>query len=294
MSLFFVAVGMSINVQALIQQPLLFITHVIGVLLIKIVILFGLGSLFGIGYKTATQIAFLLAQGGEFGFVLLGSAKALHIIDNTSFTIGIGIISLTMLFTPLLVHLSDKIVARFTDNSHKIDKNYLVSEATASSVRVILAGYGRMGHTVGTIFSSSGIPFISIDANPTRVAYWQQQKHPVYYGDISDPHLLDCLHLERIELVVMTLQNDQIAVRAAHLIRHLAPSVPIFARASDLSACDQLMQAGVTRALPETLEASLRLAAESLEILGIGNDDTNILLRDVRQTDYDLLRDETQ
>lgn len=291
MSLFFVAVGMSIDLGEIIKEPLLFTTHIIGVVLIKLTVLFILCLLFSIERKIAMQVAFLLSQGGEFGFVLLGSAKALHVINNNAFTIGIGIISVTMLFTPLLVYFSDKIAISFKDNASKLGKNYLVSEATASSARVILAGYGRMGHTVGTIFASSGIPFIAIDANPARVAYWQQQEHPVYYGDISDAHLLDCLHLERIELMVMTLQNDQVAVRAAHLIRHLAPSLPIFARAGDLSACDQLVQAGVTRALPETLEASLRLAAESLEILGIGNDDTDTLIRDVRKTDYDLLRD---
>lgn len=294
MSLFFVAVGMSIDLEALAQQPILFTMHVIAVILIKFLVLFGLCLLFSIERKIAMQIGFLLAQGGEFGFVLFGSAKALKVIDDAAFTVGIGIISLTMLLTPLLVHLSDKLASLFNASDNTLDKNYLVSEATANSARVILAGYGRMGHSVGTIFATSGIPFIAIDANPTRVAYWQQQEHPVYYGDISDPHLLDCLHLERIDLVVMTLQNDQVAVRAAQLIRHLTPNLPIFARASDLAACDQLMQAGVTRALPETLEASLRLASESLEILGMATDDTDTLIRGVRKTDYDLLRlDET-
>lgn len=292
MSLFFVAVGMSINIGALAEKSALFALHVTSVLIIKILVLLGVGLLFGIGRSITVHLAFLLAQSGEFGFVLFGSAKALNVIDEDTFVMGIGIVSITMLLTQFLVSIGNWIVAKLERYTSGTDnKNPIPAQFDTTRIRTVVVGYGRMGHAVGTILTESGIPFIAIDLDPVRVAYWQEQGHPVYYGDIGNVYLLGFLHLERLDLVIMALQDSRTTVRATYLIRNIAPLLPILARASDLAACDELIQAGVTRALPETLEASLRLAAESLEVLGIATGDADKLIKGVRKKDYDLLRD---
>jgi len=154
-----------------------------------------------------------------------------------------------------------------------------------------VAGYGRVGHVVGTIFAGSGVPYIAFDLNPARVEEFRRLGHPVYYGDVTDADLLMAARIEEIDLVVMTLDDHQAALRAIRIIRDMAPRSIIVARARDLVTSSALMQAGANRAFPELVEASLRLAAEALESLGVAGEDTELLVRGVRRTDYALVRE---
>lgn len=291
MSLFFVAVGMSVDVSALAQHPFEFGLHVLVIISIKIVILYGLCLGFGTGRGTAVRVAFMLSQGGEFGFVVFGAAKALGVIDDRIFVEVVAVISLTMLLTPMLARLGNRLALRIAEKPTGNDEPFR-TEATAgeANARVVIAGYGRVGHTVGTILASSGIPYVAFDANANVVAKWRGEGHPVFYGDIADPELLGNASLHGVDLVVLTIDDGPRAVRAAALIRSHAPQIEIVARARDLSTCDAMRRIGVTQAFPETLEASLQLAAQSLEALGIPADETSMLLRGVRTTDYALVR----
>ena len=291
MSLFFVAVGMSVDLAALAQHPFTFALHVLAIISLKVVVLYGLCRAFGSGRGTAVRVAFMLAQGGEFGFVVFGAAKALGVIDDLVFVMAVAVVSLTMLLTPVLVQIGNRLAQRMDDRSITVDEQVEhVAGADDSPPRVLIAGYGRVGHTVGTIMSSLGIPFVAFDADALLVAKWRREGHPVFYGDVGNPELLASASLQQVELVVLTIDDQHTALRAATLIRAHAPTTKMVARARDLRSCDALLQAGVTLAFPETLEASLRLAAESLEALGISSDETGMLLRGVRSTDYALVR----
>ncbi|MBP6483075.1 MAG: cation:proton antiporter [Rhodoferax sp.] len=289
MSLFFVAVGMSVDVQALARNPFAFTTHVLAIIAIKISVLYWLCLVFGTGRKTALRVAFLLAQGGEFGFVLFGLGKALGLIDDTIFVTAIAVISLTMLLTPLLIKLGNRVSRSYGDDAAHMP-DYPQHDG-AQAIRVVIAGYGRVGHTVGTILGSSGIPYIAFETDAALVGQWRTEGHPVFYGDICNPELLGSAALHSVELVVLTIDDGDAAVRAATLIRTLAPQMTIVARAGNLATCDALHRVGVAHAFPEALEASLRLAAQSLEALGITTDDTDTLLRGVRNSDYEMVRE---
>jgi len=291
MSLFFVAVGMSVDIGALAAAPLVFLSQVIVIVAIKIVVLFGLCMAFGESRQTATRVAFILSQGGEFGFVLFGAAKAMGILDDQTFVLSVGIISFSMLITPLLVKIGDALADRIPVAT-PVDETFQFSvEGTESPVRAIVAGYGRGGHTVGTILSATGVPFIAFDPDAARVDEFRRQGHPVYYGDITNLDLLVAAHIEKADLVVLTIDDRKAAVRATTLIRDLAPHTTIVARARDLATSDLLLRAGANKAFPEAVEASLRLAAEALESLGIGGEHTEMLVRGVRRNDYALVRE---
>ena len=293
MSLFFVAVGMSVDIGALAADPLTFLRHVTVIVAIKIAVLFALCLAFGEGRRTAARVAFILAQGGEFGFVLFGAAKAMAVINDSTFVLAIGIISFSMLITPLLVRFGDVLSARIPVAAALVDETFQFSLAGAEiSARVLVAGYGRVGHTVGTILSSSGVPFVAFDMEPARVAEFNRQGHPVYFGDVTNVDLLVAAHIEKVDLVVLTIDDRRAALRATTLIRDLAPHTTIVARARDLATSDALLRAGANKAFPEALEASLRLAAEALESLGVAGEDTDMLVRGVRRTDYALVREE--
>ncbi|MBL8394966.1 MAG: cation:proton antiporter [Candidatus Accumulibacter sp.] len=291
MSLFFVAVGMSVDVAALAQHPFQFALHVLVIIGIKVAVLYTLCLLFGTGRSTAARVAFMLSQGGEFGFVVFGAAKALGVIDDLVFVMAVAVISLSMLLTPVLVKLGNRLAQRLASEPAGVHQRFQYPpEGEDNAPRVLVAGYGRVGHTVGTILASTGIPYVAFDSDAELVAKWRSEGHPVFYGDIGNPELFGSGSLQRVELVVLTIDDRHAAVRAATLIRAQAPEVTIVARARDLSTCDALLRAGVSQAFPETLEASLRLAAESLEALGISSEETGMLLHGVRSTDYALVR----
>ncbi|MFA7267815.1 MAG: cation:proton antiporter [Sterolibacterium sp.] len=291
MSLFFVAVGMSVDVNAVVRHPFEFGLNVLAIVAIKIVVLYALGLAFSIGRGVALRVALMLSQGGEFGFVIFGAAKAVGVIDDRIFVMTIGIISLTMLLTPLLVKSGNRLAQRLAEKPNQMHERFRYqAQENESEIRVVIAGYGRVGHTVGTILGSSGIPYVAFDTDAVLVDKWRNEAHPVFYGDICNPELINNTSLHAVELVVLTIDNGAAAVRAAALIRSQIPEVAIVARARDLVTCDALHQVGVNHVFPETLEASLRLAAESLEALGISTEDTDSLLRGMRSTDYELVR----
>lgn len=291
MSLFFVAVGMSVDVGTLLQHPLEFALHVLAVIVVKIVVLYGLCLVFGTGQATAFRVSFMLCQGGEFGFVVFGAAKASGVIDDHFFAVAVAVISLTMLLTPVLTKLGNYLGLRLTDEGEAVHGRFhFQAEGEHVGPRVVIAGYGRVGHTIGTILGHSQIPYVAFEANAALVAKWRDAGHPVFYGDITNPALFSNAVLQGVDLVVLTIDDGPMAVRAATLIRAHAPAMTIVARARDLATCDALHRAGVREAFPETLEASLRLAMESLQALGISPDDTGMLLNGVRSTDYALVR----
>jgi glutathione-regulated potassium-efflux system protein KefB len=294
MSLFFVAVGMSVDLGVLAQAPLSFALHLLVLILVKIAIIYPLCRLFGTGRAVALRVAFLLGQAGEFGFVLFGAAKALDIIDDRLFALAVALISISMLLTPLLTRLGNHLAGAGLDEVDEHFRYQTGPEAVtgAGAPQVIIAGYGRVGHTIGAIIASHGIDYAAFDPNPALVARWRSDGYPVYYGDICDPQLLEAARVERAALVVLTIDNPVAAVKATELIRSRSADVMIVARARDLVACDALYRAGANHAFPEAVEASLKLAAETLEALGISEDETADILTGARGSDYALVRSE--
>jgi voltage-gated potassium channel Kch len=160
-----------------------------------------------------------------------------------------------------------------------------------SEQRVLIGGYGRVGHTIGTLLQASGIPFVAFDKDPARVAQGRAAGLHVLYGDISDPELLAAAHAERASAIVVTVDHPATALRAVAFLRSTYPRVPIIARARDLEASAALLEAGATQAYPEAIEASLRLGAMTLQMVGAPADDVDLLMEGVRRRDYELVRE---
>lgn len=289
MSLFFVAVGMSVDLQAIGAQPGLFAQHILVIVVIKVLVLFLLALAFGLVRIDASRVAFLLAQGGEFGFVLFSSAKVLNVIDNATFTMAIGVISVSMLATPVLVWVGDVLARRAKTPQAEGDKYRYKSETGEGETRVILGGFGRVGHTIAALLQHSCVPFIAFDSDPVTVAKCKADGFPVYYGDISDPELLAAASVQHATLVVLTIDHGPSALRAVTYLRNDHTNLPIISRARDLKAAGELLQAGATLAFPEAIEASLTLGASALSIAGVPTDSVDQLLEGVRKKDYSLV-----
>ncbi|MFM1892765.1 MAG: hypothetical protein RLZ44_1842, partial [Pseudomonadota bacterium] len=291
MSLFFVAVGMSIDLGELAARPLEFLGHTAALIAIKLAVLLPLALVFGYTRADAVRISFTLAQAGEFGFVLFGSALVLGVVDQSTFVMGIGVISLSMLATPLLVRFGDRLAKRLeTRPAAVLD---LVDNNPDAPPRVLIGGYGRVGHTIATLLQASGIPFIAFDTHPERVAQGRAAGQNVLYGDIADPELLAAAHPERAALAIVTVDHPATALSAVAFLREHYPQLPVIARARDLEASSRLLDAGATQAYPEAIEASLRLGATALQMLGAPADNIDLLLQGVRQRDYELVRSQS-
>jgi glutathione-regulated potassium-efflux system protein KefB len=290
MSLFFVAVGMSLDPAPLLAAPLRFLQHLLVILAIKLGVLVALGLAFGLGVAGALRLSGLLAQAGEFGFVLFGSARGLGLIDDGAFALGVGVISSSMLVTPLLVRLGDALARRW-DSRRPLGPTQTLPEPGPNRP-VILGGYGRVGHTVAVILHSTGVPFIAFDSDPERVARGQADGFPVYFGDLGDPALWAAAHAEHAALVVLTIDHGPTALRVVSHLRSQLPQLQVVSRAHDLESCGRLLQAGASYAFPEAVESSMRLGAQVLELMGVPMDNVDLLLTGVRRTNYSLVRED--
>ena len=146
-----------------------------------------------------------------------------------------------------------------------------------------------MGHVVAVLLHASKVPFIAFDNDPVRVSKGREDGFPVYFGDISNPALLAAAHAEQAALVVLTVAREDITLKAISHIRNNYPGIPVIARARDLEASGKLIEAGATRAFPELMETSLRLATDSLRMVGVPVDNVDLLLSDARRRDYELV-----
>jgi glutathione-regulated potassium-efflux system protein KefB len=291
MSLFFVAVGMSIDFAAISKEWAIFVQHVLIIISVKILVLLLLAL--GLGYtkQVAIRLSFFLAQGGEFGFVLFAAAKALNVIDDHTFVIAVGVISVSMLLTPLLIRIGDQL-SKQLESGGKTDHLRYPSDQGDENRRVIIGGYGRVGHTVAVLLHSSDVPIVVFDTHPERVAQGKKDGLAVYYGDISDPDLLDAANVGSASLVVLTIDNGPVALRTISHLRNAYPEIKVISRARDLEACGHLINAGASHAFPEALESSLRLGAIALQMADVPQDNVDLLLQGVRQDNYTLVKSE--
>jgi len=282
MSLFFVAVGMSIDIGMIATQPLLIAQHVFVIMLIKIISIFILAMIFGNTKSDSIRISFLLSQSGEFGFVLFGAAKVLGVIDSSLFIVGLSVISISMLLTPFYVKVGDF----FANKNIKSNTESFEIPSASDHNGVVIAGFGRVGYTVADMLRGSGINFIAYDTDVQTVKRAREQGLPVYYGDMSSYDFISAIHIENAKLVVITVDNPLSTLRIVSHIKTIYPKAKIFARARDIKSKDVLISHGVTWALPEAIEGSLRMGAEILVEMGVNKDNVEYLLSALRKDDY--------
>lgn len=283
MSLFFVAVGMSLDLKIISEQPTIIAQHVFMIMFIKIVAIFILAYIFGNTKSDSIKIAFLLSQSGEFGFVLFGAAKALGVIDDSLFIVGIAVISITMLLTPFYVKMGDFFAKRHLPVPQEPTLE-IPSEGEHGGV--VIAGFGRVGYTIADMLRGSGVKYIAYDSDVDSVKAARAKGLPVYYGDMSSYDFISAIHLENARLVVITVDNPLSTLRIVSHIKTRYPKVKIFARARDIKSKDALLKHGVTWALPEAIEGSLRMGAETLTEMGIDRDSVEYLVSALRKDDY--------
>ncbi|MDE2091084.1 MAG: monovalent cation:proton antiporter-2 (CPA2) family protein [Gammaproteobacteria bacterium] len=286
LGLFFVAVGMSVNLGLLAKIPLIVTGLVIGLLALKGGVLYSMAKLYKLPDAAPRNLAIELAMGGEFAFVIFNSAAGYQIFTQSVVDLLNLAVTLSMAITPLLVLFNEKIIQRF-QKEHAPPAFDSIDEPGNP---VVIAGFGRFGQVVGRVLRLKKIPFTAMDANIEDVDVVRRYGNKVYYGDASRLDLLRAARVEHARIFVLAIDDVAASVRTAEIVRKHFPHVQIYARARNRHHSHLLTELGVKISVRETLFSSLKLTEQVLEALGQPAHETRALLDKFQRYDEDLLR----
>ena len=284
LGLFFMGVGMTIDFGLLVSESALIAGLVLGLLLIKSVILWILSLLMGVDQRDAVRVSMLLSQSGEFGFVLFGLAAISGVLPEELFHILTLLVALTMTTTPLMASCCEyvgKCLSRAA-STHDVSTNHIEDDQP----HVIIAGFGRVGRRVASILQAGNVPYLAIDSNPDIVLKGRRDGFSVFYGDASKVDVLKAAGAGQAGVMVCTLDQVVPAMRLVNIMRQHYPDVAIHARGRDRRHCEELLKAGATIAISETLESSMQIGAAVLNTMGIFEDDADALIDTFRKDYY--------
>ncbi|MBS0559650.1 MAG: cation:proton antiporter, partial [Proteobacteria bacterium] len=265
---FLVYVGMSLDLQRVALNAPALLGGAALLILSKAGIAAGLARGFGLPWRAGLQTGLLLGPGGEFGFVILGLARAEHLLGDETAGALLIVVALSMACIPPLSALGRRIERRAARAGVE-DPGLLAALPDDASPRAILAGFGRVGETVAELLETHRIPYIAVDTDPDRVAEQRAKGRHVIWGDITRVEMLRRLHLETARALVVTMNDRAASDRLVAAARSERADLLVVARAHDARHAAHLYAVGATHAVPETVEASLQLSEAVLTDLGV-------------------------
>ncbi|MBD5389408.1 hypothetical protein HDR63_04100, partial [bacterium] len=292
MALFFVALGMGLNVPFLMQHWAMVLLGLGGLIFIKFVAIYIVARVRGVSSRDASMIALILAQGGEFGLLILQTMKhsGIEAIPTTHEEILTAIIILSIMATPILLAIYDMLQRRGWLCAHWGAKD-VTRPQNAAAAEVIICGFGRVGQIVAQMLDRAGVRYVALDLNVDAVMHGRDMGYNVCYGDTTSERVMRDMGLapRRTRAVVVALDNSTTAHNTVACVRAIAPRVRIFARARNLAESRALIDDGVQEAQPETIESSFRLAYGVLENIGVSERRIDDLLDEMRANNYAAL-----
>lgn len=272
LGLFFISVGMMLNVNIFVEYLWIIITIFIGYSLFKATLIALLTKAFKYELGVGIRTGIILGQAGEFSFVILALAKEQNIIGGDILQIILSVCLLSMICAPFLIPYNGRI-ARFLSKSYiknsqkNIDRINDIGHNL--SEHVILCGYGRSGQFLGRFLKEEHIPFIAIDMDLNRVNDASNAGELVMYGDASRRVVLNAAGIKNCKAVIITYADDRASSKVLTVIRETYEDLPVIVRTADESSISLLQREGATEVVPEVLEGSLMLGSHALMVLGI-------------------------
>ncbi|ACL60305.1 cation:proton antiporter [Methylobacterium nodulans] len=268
LGVFFVSVGMNLDPAQLVNAPAAILGLALAVILLKGAVILALARALKLSRAVAVETALLLGAGGEFAFVLIGSALGAGLVPEGLGQAALIVTTVTMVMIPALAALARRLGGR-------IDRRALAQEVTAEPPpekqqgRVIVAGYGRVGRLVGEMLARHKVPYLALDMDAARVSEQRRLGNPVYFGDSANPELLRRCGIASARALVVTLDAPRSVEAVVAAARAERPDLTIVARARDARHATALYDLGVDDAVPETIEASLQLSEAVLVDVGV-------------------------
>ena len=265
LGLFFMAVGMTVNIGLVIETPLTTLGLAIGLVLVKMLCLFAVARVGTPNWRTVRGTAVALSQGGEFAFVILAAGVSSSLMDEGTADMLIVVVTLSMAMTPLAFRAGDWLNARLEPVAEPEYERHIAEEN-----RVIIAGFGRVGQIVGRILRVRRIGFTALETSAEQVDFVRRFGNRIYYGDASRVELLRAAKADKAELFVLAIGDVERSLATARVVRRHFPHLTIFARARNRQHAYALMDLGISHIVRDTFHSSLELAYGILMDLGLG------------------------
>ena len=286
LGLFFIAVGMSVDFAVVLAQPLLIAGVVIGFLLLKALVLWGMGRAIPLPRPERPVFIILLAQGGEFGFVVFQTAAQAGVIEAPVSSLLVAAVAISMLITPLLLVAADKwliplLAGQSRKNLPEIDE--------PQNQSVIIAGFGRYGQVVGRLLYANGIHPTVLDTSADQIETMRRFDWRVFYGDATRLDLMRTAGAATAKVLVLAIDDVEQSVAVAKMVRENFPNLTVVARARNVQHYFELLDLGVTIIERETLDSALMSARSVLEQLGWERHQARTLALRFRRHNIDLL-----
>lgn len=270
LGLFFISVGSSIDFELLLSKPLQIIGLVIGIMAVKIAVLYSLGKFYKIGYSQNFIFSFGLSQIGEFAFVLLSFSLQENILSKEITDLMMAVTAISMAFTPLLMMFNEKVLMK-SKCSMIGSEDESESDVDHESNPVIIAGYGHFGNTIGRFLRANDIKATVLDNNSDNVNLLRKLGFKVYYGDASRHDLLEIAGAKRAQIIVIAIGDREKRMEMIEMVKKHFPNLYILVRSENRDDAYDQMNAGIMHIYRETLDTSLRVGIDVLKLLGHSN-----------------------
>ena len=293
LGLFFVTIGMRLDVAVVTDQIFLVLLLLVIVIIGKGLSIWLLTRLFHHGQNTAVRTALALSQGGEFGLVLLALAADNGLMGPQITQPVLAALVISMLLAPILIHrmewITQKLAASDWANRAK-EVHDIALKTFGKNGHVVLCGYGRSGQSLARFLEAENIPFVALDSDPTRVKAAAAAGESVVFGDPSKREVLIAAGISRARAMAITFSDLNATMSILRHARELKPELPIVVRTVDDTHVDKLKDAGATEVVSEVMEGSLMLASHALMLLGVPLSQVLKRIRAVRESRYALMR----
>lgn len=293
LSLFFIVLGMGINLPFLMAHKTMILVGVAGLIVIKFIALYMVARVRRVQAREAALMSLILAQGGEFGLLILQTMKTngIEAIPASHQEILIAIIIVSIMMTPILLQIFDLLLksGKLFNGSANKKLSQRISEEIPT---VIICGFGRMGQIIAQMLEAEHISYVAIDGNVDEVVMAREQGYNVIYGDSKKQNILLAAGLKprKTRAVVISLNDEAVARDIIETVHGFLPNVKIFARARNLKSSKELLQMGAKFATPEIVESSLIMGAEVLSSIGLSPRKVNYLKSRLRENGYENVK----
>ena len=284
LGLFFMAVGMTVDIELVIDASLTVLGLALGLMLAKMLCLAAIARIDTANWRTIRGTAVSLSQGGEFAFVILTVAVSSSLMDGRTADMLIVAVTLSMAATPLAFKAGDWLNARLEREAEPEYERHIEEEN-----QVIIAGFGRVGQIVGRILRLRRIGFTALETSAEQVDFVRRFGNKVYYGDASRVELLRAANADKAVLFVLAIEDVERSLATARAVRKHFPHLTIFARARNRQHAYALMDLGITHIVRDTFHSSLEIAYGILTELGLGDSESRHTVDTFREHDTSRL-----
>jgi len=294
LGLFFITVGMLLDVGLLLRDLPVVTAILAGMLLLKAAVVAVVAEPATKSWFKSLRTGVIVAQGGEFGFALLILLLRRELLDPSVVQPLLAATVLSMVLSPLIIRHNRRItrvILRESGNPQtEAMRHERMTLAAAEREHVVICGFGRVGQNIARVLEQTGFEYIALDVDPHRIRTGRQVGDPVVYGDAGQVKVLENVGVAHASVVVITFANPDVALRILRSVRELRTDVPILVRTQDDTKLEELQAAGATEVVPETFEASLMLLSHLLLLMKLPVGRVIRTVNDIRSQRYQMLR----